>query len=106
MKRQELYSEHADRIFEKRYNSPYPLRRYVHRQIYAKTLKHITAGQQVLDAGCGEGVFSILMAQQRAEVAGVDIPAPNTRAARRAAEEVDWRNWGFGLTVVVIRGES
>ncbi len=88
VKIKQFYSNHADRIFEKRYNSPYPLRRYVHRQIYATTLKYIEAGQTVLDAGCGEGVLSILMAQQGAIVTGVDISAPNIMAARRAADEI------------------
>lgn len=88
MKVKQFYSNYADRISEKRYNAPDPLRRYVHRQIYATTLKYIAPGQTVLDAGCGEGVLSVLMAQQGAVVTGMDISTPNIVAARRAADEM------------------
>lgn len=89
MKAKQFYSKHADRIFEKRYNSPYWLRRYAHRQIHAQFLPYLRPGQRVLDAGCGEGVLTCLVAQQGVDVVGVDISTPNLEAARRLATE-----WG------------
>ena len=82
-----FYSEYHDDIFDKRFNSPFPLRQYVHRQIYYTTLKHIRPGERVLDVGCGEGVLSILMAQKGAKVVGVDISRPNIEAANSSAKK-------------------
>ncbi|MFQ6029898.1 MAG: class I SAM-dependent methyltransferase [Dehalococcoidia bacterium] len=82
-----FYADHWDRIIDKRYNSLYWIRRYAHRQIYAQFLPYLRAGQRVLDAGCGEGALSCLVARQGIEVVGADISAPNVEAARRLAAE-------------------
>lgn len=78
----QFYVRHHDRISDKRYNSPYWLRRYAHRAIYEKSFRRVDAGQCVLDAGCGEGVLSLLMAEQGATVVGVDMSSANVVAAR------------------------
>jgi len=87
----QFYTFYHDRITEKRYNSPYWIRRYAHRQIYAQFLPHLKPGQRVLDAGCGEGVLSYILARSGLEVIGVDISAPNIHNARRFAEELGLR---------------
>ena len=84
-----FYEIYHDRIFDKRYNSPFWLRRYAHRTVYERILRHIQPGQTVLDVGCGEGVLLILIAQKRAFVTGVDLSAQNVAAARRRASELD-----------------
>jgi 2-polyprenyl-3-methyl-5-hydroxy-6-metoxy-1,4-benzoquinol methylase len=84
----QFYTTHADKINEKRSNSPYPLRRYVHWMQYKSILCRVTPGATVLDAGCGEGNLSILMAQKGAQVTGVDISVPNIQASRNYAREI------------------
>ncbi|MBI5849148.1 MAG: class I SAM-dependent methyltransferase [Nitrospirae bacterium] len=89
----DFYVGYSDRILQKRYNSPFLLRRYVHRQIYAGTLQYIEPGQTVLDAGCGEGILSNLMAQRGATVTGVDISSPNTEAAKAISRRMLIENY-------------
>lgn len=83
----EFYKSHADRIQEKRAESPYPLRRYVHDMQYQSILRYVEPGMKVLDAGCGEGTLSVLMAKKGAIVTGCDISRPNIRAAEKYALE-------------------
>ena len=97
----QFYSQHHDRILEKRYWSPYWLRRYAHRRIYAGTLKYVEAGQTVLDAGCGEGVLSLLMARKGAVVTGIDISGPNISIAGQTAEPV-----ALGGQLTFLRGDA
>lgn len=78
-----FYRDFADRIHEKRLQSPYPLRRAVHFDIYSSVLQHIGPGQEVLDAGCGEGGLSMLMAGCGARVTAADLSEPNIAEARR-----------------------
>lgn len=82
-----FYKHHHDRIDEKRHRSPYWLRRWAHERIYDRFLDRIDAGATVLDAGCGEGGLSILMAQRGAQVTGVDLSKPNVGVARHRAVE-------------------
>jgi SAM-dependent methyltransferase len=82
----QLYQDYHDRIFDKRYNSPYWIRRYTHRQIHEQILEHIKPGQRVLDVGCGEGVLSCLAAQRGAKVIGTDISGDNIRSAKELAK--------------------
>lgn len=82
----EIYAGYHDSIIEKRYNSPYWLRRYAHRQIHAQFLPYLQPGQLVLDAGCGEGVLSCLIAQRGVEVIGAEISGPNLEGAARLAQ--------------------
>ena len=79
-----FYQDHHDRIAEKRFDSKYPIRRTVHREIYDSVLQWIRPGERVLDAGCGEGVLSCLMADAGAEVHAVDYSRPNIDAVLTA----------------------
>lgn len=87
-KMKESYRLYSDKIFDKRYNSPDPLRRYVHRAQYQSIISKINADETVLDAGCGEGVLSCLMAKQGNKVVGVDISEPNIEMAKKLAKDM------------------
>lgn len=82
----QFYETHHDRIADKRYHSRYPIRRAVHRDIYDSVLEWVPKHAQTLDAGCGEGVLSCLMATERgAHVSAIDYSRPNIDAARQRA---------------------
>lgn len=83
----EGYSNYHDEISEKRLHSPYPLRRYAHERQYGVVLSYVQPGMKVLDAGCGEGLLSILAAKKGAQVFGCDISAPNIEAAKKYAAQ-------------------
>lgn len=83
-----VYTKHADKIFDKRYNSPNLLRRYVHRAQYQSVIHFVNPGESVLDIGCGEGVLSCLLAQIGVHVTGVDISEPNIAAAQALARRL------------------
>lgn len=87
----EFYSTYHDKITDKRFNSPHPVRRSVHRDIYNSILKFIQPEWRVLDAGCGEGVLSLLMTEKGASVVGADISKPNIEAAQQKKHD---RNLG------------
>src|SRR3954463_16369400 len=80
-----FYASHHDRISDKRYNSPYWIRRFTHRGMLDRNLRHVAAGDLVLDGGCGEGIFCVLAAERGATVVGCDMSRPNLRAARDAS---------------------
>ncbi len=96
-----IYTTHADKIFDKRYNSPNSLRRYVHRVQYDSILKYIQPTESVIDIGCGEGVLSCLMAAKGAKVTGIDISEPNIAAAKELA-----RRMGVEERVIFIVGDA
>ena len=50
-----FYEQHHDQIASKRFDSKFPIRRRVHREIYASVTQWVSPGLRVLDAGCGEG---------------------------------------------------
>ncbi len=82
-----FYETYGDRIVEKRLNSPYPLRRYAHRQGYETIAKFVQPGETVLDAGCGEGVLSWYLAERGAKVTAIDISKPNVENAQKFLEK-------------------
>ena len=84
-----FYRGHHDEIFDKRFDSPYWIRRHAHRVVYDSIAGAVPAGATVLDAGCGEGVLSLRLAARGARVTGLDLSRPNLDAARRRA--VAWR---------------
>ena len=83
----DFYSEYSDNIIIKRFESPHRLRRYAHRQQYLVFLKYIKPGMRVLDAGCGEGILSVMMAKMGASVTGCDISKPNIEVCKKYADE-------------------
>ncbi len=55
-------------------------------------LSHLSAGERVLDVGCGEGRFAAELVRAGAEVVGIDVAAEPLRRARgRHPELVDLR---------------
>lgn len=91
------YNEYADKIQDKRYNSPYSLRRYSHRQNYLTILKYIKLGDKILEVGCGEGILSVMVAKKGAEVVATDISMANLEAAQKLAEKEGVKNIKFLL---------
>ncbi|MFA5877268.1 MAG: methyltransferase domain-containing protein [Candidatus Paceibacterota bacterium] len=82
-----FYSDYADEIIEKRLRSPYRLRQYAHMKQYESILNFVTPGMKVLDAGCGEGVLSVMMAKKGAIVTGCDLSKPNVDKSKMYAIE-------------------
>jgi ubiquinone/menaquinone biosynthesis C-methylase UbiE len=82
----QFYTQYSDEITKKRLNAFEPLRRYAHRTQYGAILRLIPEGSSVLDAGCGDGVIGMLLAEQGKASQGVDISEPNIQGARREAE--------------------
>jgi ubiquinone/menaquinone biosynthesis C-methylase UbiE len=80
-----IYSSYADHIIQKRLESEYPIRRYAHHQQWQVIVDQIPAGATVLDAGCGEGVVSVMLAKKGCIVTGVDLSAPNIEQAKKYA---------------------
>jgi ubiquinone/menaquinone biosynthesis C-methylase UbiE len=80
-----FYRDFHDAIQDKRLESPYPLRRYVHRALMSATLEMVRScarsGDRILDAGCGEGALVLALSTELADrnvtVTGVDISTPN-----------------------------
>lgn len=82
----DFYSGHSDEILKKRFESPDPLRRYAHRKEYESIIRLVPEDSSVLDAGCGEGIISFLLAEQGIASTGVDLSEPNVDAAKRESE--------------------
>lgn len=82
----EIYTALDDRILEKRLSSPYPIRRHSHAMQWQAFLDLVPAGATVLDAGCGPGALSIMLAEKGCHVTGVDISEPNIVEAKKYAE--------------------
>jgi ubiquinone/menaquinone biosynthesis C-methylase UbiE len=91
----DFYTLHPDKIISKRFNSPYKLRRYAHECQYDSIVSFVEPGMRVLDAGCGEGVLSIMMAEKGAIVTGCDISVPNIDASKKYAHEKNISNVTF-----------
>ena len=79
----ESYAHRADHITGTKLGSPYPLRRYVHAQQYESVASYIQPCMRVLDAGCGEGTLSFLLAERGATVVACDISEPNIEYAKK-----------------------
>ena len=48
-------------------------------------LEHVSAGDRVLDLGCGDGAFAAVLVEAGAAVTGVDVAAEAVRRARERA---------------------
>ncbi len=82
----EIYRTYHDEILTKRFQSPSPIRRHAHRTQYQVFVDAVPAGSRVLDAGCGEGILSVLLAKKGCTVTGVDISEPNIVASKAYAQ--------------------
>lgn len=82
-----FYRFYADKIIDKRLNSPYVLRRYYHQQDYSSILKYLKPGERVLEIGCGEGILAVFMAKKGLKVTALDISKPNLESAKNFAEK-------------------
>ena len=87
-----FYAASDERISDKRFNSEFWIRRFTHRAILARNLRHVAPGDFVLDAGCGDGVFCRLATDAGGVVVGVDLSMGNLLSARvgSAADEVSY----------------
>jgi ubiquinone/menaquinone biosynthesis C-methylase UbiE len=83
----DFYKTYDDRISAKRWKSKYPLRAYAHEKQYASVLSYVMPGMKVLDAGCGDGVLSLMMAEKGAVVTGTDLSVPNIDSSKHRARE-------------------
>lgn len=54
-------------------------------------LKHVCAGERVLDVGCGEGWFASELIRAGVRVVGIDVASEPLRRARERAPGVDLR---------------
>jgi len=83
----EIYGSLHDQIITKRFRAASPIRRFVHRSQYGIFADLVPAGSTVLDAGCGEGILSVMLAAKGCTVTGVDLSEPNIEAAKKYAAE-------------------
>jgi SAM-dependent methyltransferase len=83
----QFYRIHSETNWVKRYQSPYLLRRYFFRTMWEMTAAPIKSSPLVLDAGCGDGVLSVLMAlwHPKQWIIAMDISEEGIRRAREAA---------------------
>lgn len=82
-----FYRSRSETNWVKRYESPYLLRRYFSRTMWEVIGRPVKDCPVVLDAGCGDGVLSVLMALWHPEqhVVAMDISEEGVRRAREAA---------------------
>ncbi len=97
----EIYTQLDDRIIEKRFSSPFPIRRHAHEAQWQKFVDRIPSGSTVLDAGCGPGVLSVLLAQKGCIVMGIDLSEPNIIEAKKYAEKM-----GVAKQVTFMTGDA
>jgi SAM-dependent methyltransferase len=83
----EIYGTLHDEIIAKRYHSTSPIRRFAHRSQYKIFVDLVPPGSRVLDAGCGEGILSVMLAKSGCHVVGVDLSQPNIEASKKYAQE-------------------
>lgn len=95
-----VYYSYHDAIWGKRFESPYPLRRFVHRAEYDLAASEIN-GQRVLDVGTGEGVIPFLAKKEGREIVGLDISKKNIESAR----EIQIRN-GYNPRTKFVQGDA
>ncbi|MHA1694021.1 MAG: class I SAM-dependent methyltransferase [Candidatus Helarchaeota archaeon] len=76
------YKEYYESIWNKRFHSKNILRNLVHQVEYLSVFKYLNdADKIILDAGCGEGVFSTIAAKKNYNVITFDISVKNVRSA-------------------------
>lgn len=83
-----FYRSRSETNWVKRYQSPYILRRYFCRTMWAVTALPVKNAPLVLDAGCGDGVLSVLLAlwHPHQKIIAMDISKDAVCATREAAK--------------------
>lgn len=83
----EFYHGRSETNWVKRYDSPYLLRRYYFRTMWKVVAEQVRHAPLVLDAGCGDGVLSVLMALWHPDqkIIAMDISPEAVKRARDAA---------------------
>jgi SAM-dependent methyltransferase len=81
----ETYRAQHECAASARAGSAFPLRAYAHRAEYESIANYITAGETVLDNGCGDGGLAVLLAQRGARVTACDISPENIRRVQERA---------------------
>lgn len=84
-----FYQKYHDNIFNKRFNSSYPLRKYLHRKQLDSILNLVSSSGKILDIGCGEGILAILIAKKGMTITACDISRPNIERAKEIAKTED-----------------
>jgi 2-polyprenyl-3-methyl-5-hydroxy-6-metoxy-1,4-benzoquinol methylase len=62
-------------------------------------LRHVTAGDRVLDLGCGDGAFAAALVDAGAVVTGVDVAAEALRRARARAPQAQFEQVAEGAAL-------
>ncbi len=93
------YRDAEEWIVETRVGGEFKIRSRAHIVEYDSICAQMRAGDAVLDAGCGDGSLSILLAKKGCVVTGCDISPSNIKKAKRRAEEV-------GVNIHFIEGDA
>ncbi len=93
------YRDVEEWIIETRVGGKFKIRSRAHIVEYDSICAQVRAGDTVLDAGCGDGSLSILLAKKGCVVTGCDISPSNIKKAKRRAEEV-------GVNIHFIEGDA
>lgn len=83
----DFYQARSETNWVKRYQSPYLLRRYFFRTMWKVVAEGVRSAPLVLDAGCGDGVLSVLMSlwHPYQKIIAMDISPEAVKRARDAA---------------------
>ncbi|MHA1252649.1 MAG: methyltransferase domain-containing protein, partial [Candidatus Helarchaeota archaeon] len=77
-----FYKDYYEPIWNKRFYSKYHLRNLVHQVEYVSIFKYLHfKDKNVLDVGCGEGIFSIICAKLNYKITACDISIKNVKSA-------------------------
>jgi ubiquinone/menaquinone biosynthesis C-methylase UbiE len=85
----EFYTEYADKIHQKRFSSPYAVRKYAHLKQYESVCSFVNSGESVLDVGCGEGTLTVMLSEKGGLASGTDISKPNVEEAKKYAKSLN-----------------
>ncbi len=86
----EYYQESSETNWTKRFNSPFPTRKYYFNHSWNQVINLIPPGTKtVLDAGCGDGVLAVLIAKHFSDikVIATDISPEAVERTKAAAEQ-------------------
>jgi ubiquinone/menaquinone biosynthesis C-methylase UbiE len=82
MKNKNFYRNYHDKIFDKRVNSEFYVRRLVHHDMYAGILENIKNAELLLDVGCGECALSAILSGKVNKIVSIDYSKKNIEEAK------------------------